>query len=535
MGGLLSKLVNVPESHFVRCLEHLVTLVLAVKTFRWLLRVGPRGLLKKVLSVVIASARVMPGLGGAIEATLQKEMAGMQKKLLGDGDAKANLQLPEIGISADVLITEARALKAQEAFETGKKWGGVYHEVQSGGQSQLEKLQVSMWELFNSTNALYPAVFPSIRKYEAEIVAMCVNLLHGSDSGAVGFLASGGTESIMLAILAYREVGREKGIEQPEIICCRTAHPALDKACHYFDLKLTKIDAGPDGRLPVDQVAKSISASTVAVYASAPTFSHGVVDDIEALAAVTRPRNIGLHVDNCLGGFYLSFLQRIGQFNRKFDFEVPGVTSISIDIHKYAFSSKGASVVCFSSTELRQKTIFPVVNGLALYVTPTLQGSRSGATIASAWATLMFMGQNGYRESCERLHRIYMKLQREVVKIQGLRLLLQSDLSILPIASDLFDIYKLASLLEGKGWNMFTSQDPPAMNICIGEQHTDELADMWLEDCRACVAELIAKPDIRIEGEAAVYGASKVLPPEILGECLKRYIDIKMTVKPASS
>lgn len=108
-------------------------------------------------------------------------------------------------------------------------------------------------------------------------------------------------------------------------------------------------------------------------------------------------------------------------------------------------------------------------------------------------------------------------------------------MSILPIASDLFDIYKLASLLEGKGWNMFTSQDPPAMNICIGEQHTDELADMWLEDCRACVAELIAKPDIRIEGEAAVYGASKVLPPEILGECLKRYIDIKMTVKPASS
>jgi glutamate/tyrosine decarboxylase-like PLP-dependent enzyme len=487
-----------------------------------------------VLGVVIANARVLPGLGGAIEATLQQEMAGMERKLLGEGDAKANVRLPAEGVDPDLLMEEARVLKAGEAFETGRKWGGVYHEVQSNGQSRLEQLQVSMWGLFNSTNALYPAVFPSVRKYEAEIVSMCVDLLHGSPLGAVGLLTSGGTESILLAMLAYREAAREKGILQPEIICCRTAHPALDKACHYFDIKLTKVEAGSDGRLSVDRVKRLISANTVAIYASAPTFPHGVVDPIEALGELALARKVGLHVDNCLGGFYLSFLQRIGQFKGKFDFEVPGVTSISIDIHKYAFASKGVSVVCFSSPALRQKTIFPVVSGLALYVTPTLQGSRSGAVIASAWATMLFMGEKGYRESCERLTRIYIKLQQEVVRIPGLRLLLQPDLSILPMASDRYDIYKLATLLDRRGWNMFTTQDPPAMSLCIGEQHTEELADRWLEDCRACAAELIAHPDIKIEGEAAVYGAAKILPPEILGECLKRYIDIKMTVKPAS-
>lgn len=360
---------------------------------------------------------------------------------------------------------------------------------------------------------------------------MCVSLLHGGP-GACGLLTSGGTESILLAILGYRELARRRGIANPEIICCSSAHPALDKACHYFDLTLVKTTAHPKTFvLDINQVKSAITSNTIAVYASAPSFPFGTVDPIEDLAKLLKPKKIGLHVDNCLGGFYLSGLQATGIFKKKFDFQVDGVTSISIDIHKYGFAPKGASVVLFSTNDLRRLTIHPVTDGLTLYVTPTLQGSRGGGVIAAAWATMMFYGLDGYTAISTKLHELKRRFEKEIVSTPGLRLGVESDCAVIPLTSDVFDIYAMATLMEKRGWSVFTSQNPPMMQVCYGEQHF-RVIDEWVKDLKECADYLMKNPNVEVVGEAAVYGAAKVLPNEILADVLRSYIEVKMKVKP---
>jgi sphinganine-1-phosphate aldolase len=259
-----------------------------------------------------------------------------------------------------------------------------------------------------------------------------------------------------------------------------------------------------------------------------------VVDPIEDLALLCRQRKIGLHVDNCLGGFWLSFMQQQG-LGRKFkwDFEVEGVTTISIDIHKYGCASKGASVIAFRDPSLRRASYVPVKDGNTLYITPTLQGARSGAVIAAAWGTIIHIGRDGYLRLSRRLHELHSRLKDVVRQTKGIRLLCDSDLSIVPIASDdpSINIYALATLLDKRGWNTFTSGKPAAMAICIGERH-EEVLDLWVTDLEECMAELWANPNVKLEGDSAVYGTADLLPDQILNDVLKSYVDVKLTVKP---
>lgn len=282
---------------------------------------------------------------------------------------------------------------------------------------------------------------------------MTVDMLGGHTDGAkaVGLLSSGGTESILLAVLTYREQGRAKGIEEPEILAGISAHPALTKACHYFGVTLTKLPLCPITlKLLPETVEKALSRNTVAVYASAPTFTHGIVDPIEDLGTLAEKRGVGLHVDNCLGGFLLSYLSKAGVFTRPWDFRVKGVTTISCDLHKcvpfYAFrlmdngrvrktvsirehvrvgswsryghTSKGVSVIAFRTAELRRMSYVPSVDGCeGLYVTPTLQGSRAGGTIAQAWATVCISGELSISFSRRSLESITLKQRRMRVSV----------------------------------------------------------------------------------------------------------------------
>jgi glutamate/tyrosine decarboxylase-like PLP-dependent enzyme len=355
------------------------------------------GLVKPVLSVIIAGARAVPLAKGLVESEVQKEVDKIESDLLGEGDENANISLPSKAMTHKDIIAELTDLKATEGADgNAKKWCGIYHKL---GASELTAVQAEAWSMFNNSNSLYPGVFPSIRKFEAEIVSMTVSMLHGEKTGAVGLLSSGGTESILIAMFGYREWALQRGITNAEIICSHTAHPAVDKACHYFGLKLVKILArSNDHKLDPADVRAAINSNTIAIYASAPSFPHGVIDPVGELAALAKEKNIGCHVDNCLGGFYLSYLRRCGVYTEDFDFSVEGVTTMSIDVHKYGFASKGCSVVAFANNDIRRLTYIPTTNGTTLYITPTLQGSRSGATIASAWATLMHMGDEGYEK-----------------------------------------------------------------------------------------------------------------------------------------
>ena len=363
---------------------------------------------------------------------------------------------------------------------------------------------------------------------------MTLSIVHGEDVGAVGLLASGGTESVLLAALAYRELGRTRGISRPQIVCGLSAHPAIYKACIYFGIELIKAPLDPTTRrLTARAVRPLLTSRTVAIYASAPSFSFGVVDEIGELGQLAQRRAIGLHVDNCLGGYLLSFMSSEGLFARKWDFEVPGVTTISVDLHKYGFASKGVSVCAFRHAALRRLTYVPSADGCeGLYVTPTLQGSRSGATIAAAWATLLATGKDGYSHAARELHHATEAIKHAVRETAGVALCGNPDLAnVAIVGEDGLCVYALATLMEKRGWGLFTGQKPPTLSIPVGER-TPKLLPQLLDDLKQSVAYLRAHPETRAEGNAAVYGAAASIPDVILEDVLRGYVDIKLKVKP---
>jgi sphinganine-1-phosphate aldolase len=519
---------SVPEDRKIRLVQHLFFLSGLLRLALFIRKNGPMGLVKGF----ITAARAMPLAGKLVEGAIDLEVKKIEKKMLGNGDANANVCLPADGMKkADIMAILKNLHKADdfEGIHSGKKWAGIYHDIT--GESELEHMQTEVMTLFHNSNALYPGVFPSCRKLEAEIVQMAVSHLKGS-SDACGLLSSGGTESILLAVLSYRQWARERGIEKPEAICSQSVHGAFDKACFYFGIKAVKLpcDAGTYQLMP-EAVKAAINPNTIFVYCSAPSFPHGIVDPVEDVARVTKAAGIGLHVDNCLGGFYLSGLQQAGLFNRKFDFEVDGVTTISFDIHKYGMSPKGCSVVCFSHPEHRRRTIHPITDGLTLYVTPTLQGSRGCGVIAAAWATMMYMGNSGYKESAIQMNNIKLRAEAGIRKIPGLKLEVPTELCIVAMSGDGLNIFAVSTLMERKGWSCFTTKNPNLLSLCVGEQYHRVLDD-WLVDLRECTEYLHANPSTVVEGDAAVYGASETLPDEVLSDVMKRYIEVKMTVKP---
>ena len=298
-----------------------------------------KSLLKQYAGAIIRLLQsAIPAVSRLIDDAVKDELSGIEKDLLSDSGASALISLPPKGRS-DVLQL-CTALHDDDSFVkyAGKLWGGIYHDP----SSKLTKLQADVWRLYNTSNALYPKEFGSLRKMEAELLSMTVGLIHGHEIGACGLLASGGTEAILLAVLAYREHGRvHRGITSPQIVCGLSAHPALTKACAYFGVELIKAPLDPHTmKLTSKAVRPLITSNTVAIYASAPCFTFGAVDEIEELGKLAKAYNIGLHVDNCLGGYLLSFMSMEGLYTRPWDFSVEGVTTISIDLHKYGFTSK---------------------------------------------------------------------------------------------------------------------------------------------------------------------------------------------------
>lgn len=495
-------------------------------------RDGWRVLLRLTLGGVlrVASASV-PGVAGLVESSQVAALAQLERDLLGDGDADANLALPKRGITAEAVEQMTAAMRAPETAGLKRQWGGIYH----ADASALTLLQGRVWSQYTCSNALYPGVFPSLRKFEAELVAMGSSLVHGAECGAVGLLASGGTEAILLAGLAYREQARKRGIARPTIIAALSCHPAILKACTYFDMELLKVPLDATMRLTPSAVAHLIDRSTIAIYASAPSFAHGVVDDIEGLSRLAVERGIGLHVDNCLGGFLLSHMAMEGLYSKPWDFALPGVSTISLDVHKYGFAPKGASIALFRDASLRRLTYVPSTDGCeGLYVTPTLQGSRCGATIATAWATLMHIGEEGYRAAARSIAESHARVEAEIAKYpRQLRLVTKADLAVVPVSGvGSFDIYALATLLGERGWGVFTGQKPASMSIPIGEQTHGNLAALF-SDLSEAVRHLVEHPQTRPRGNAAIYSAAASLPGEVLDSVLRGYVDLKLQVKPA--
>ena len=468
-------------------------------------RDGWRALVKRSLSVLISfSKAAIPGVAGLVAGEERAALQELEDDLLGEGDAHANVAVPKKGVSAKAVEAELLGfVDAQTNFNSGKQMGGIYHTA----VSDLSAFQGRVWSKYACSNALYPGVFPSVRKFEAELVKMVVGIVHGEECGAVGLLASSGTEAILLAALSYRETGRARGITRPRIIAGISAPPAIFKACHYFGIELVKVPVDASLRLTAAAVAPAIDANTVAIYASAPSFSHGVVDEIEQLSELALSKGIGLHVDNCLGGFLLSYMSKEGLFTKPWDFAVRGVTTMSVDVHKYGMAPKGASICVFRDPAQRAATYVPSSEGCeGLYVTPTLQGSRSGANMAVAWATVVHIGDDGYRKLARDITASYRKLVKAVETIPEIGLATDAELGVVPlVGKGKLDIYALATLMTQKGWGIFTGQKPKTLSLPIAEQAGATLDEM-IKDLHESVEHLRKHPDTKPAGNAALCG-----------------------------
>lgn len=403
--------------------------------------------------------------------------------------------IPEHGISATELLA-----RIDEAHAADIDWRGgrAFSLVYNVGDHVHEELLEQVGVRFLHDNALNPFKYPSVLQMELDVIAMAADLL-GTEPNA-GALSSGGTESIFLAVQVARDHARSvRGIAEPQVVAPATAHPAFAKACKYLDVELILVPVGDDGRADVAATEAALTDRTGLVVGSAPCYPYGVIDPIEQLAAMAGERDILFHTDACLGGWLLPWWERLGIEIPPWDFRVPGVTSISADIHKYGYTFKGASIVLYRSRELLQHQFFWYDDWPGgLYASGTTAGTRSAAPIAGAWAAINHLGVDGYLRLAQIVRDTSERFQAGINAIEGLRVTHVPDLSLFEFGSDTLDIGAVADVMDDRGWNLDRQQG--GLHLMVSPFH-EKIVDRFLADLRDAVAD-----HGESRGVAATYG-----------------------------
>ena len=410
----------------------------------------------------------------------------------------------------DVLATMDRYREGDARWRDGRCFSLVYF----AGDAH-ERLLIEAHEKFFMENALNPMAFKSLKRMEAEVIQMTASMFNGPPS-AVGTMTSGGTESILMAVKTYRNLARAKRpwVRSPEIVAPRTIHVAFDKAAHYFGLKLRHAPVDRDGRVDVDAMRKLINRNTVMLAASAPQYPHGVLDPIEEVGAIAEEKGIPMHVDACIGGFMLPWVERLGYPIKPFDFRVRGVTSISADLHKYGLGAKGASTITYRDMSYLKHQFFVATDWPGgIYASPSALGTRPGGTIAAAWAAMMSLGEAGYVHHTRLAMEATRRMIEGVRTIDGLEVVGAPAGSIFAYRSvdPKLDLYAVGDRLAERGWHVDRQQKPPTIHCTVTSQHVDYV-DTYVSDLRAAVAEVRANPSLRASGNAALYGMMARVP-----------------------
>lgn len=485
---------------------------------------------------LMSALKALPGVRTLVQREMQKVVDIMKadvKKL--DGDAPALFQLPEKGLDAKEMFAELNDRATSDfRFADGesKATGTIY----MAGDEHREILN-DVYCMFSQSNPLHADLFPSVRRMEAEVVQMVASLLGGGPEGnpqVCGAMTSGGTESIITAMFASLAFQRKhRGITNPEIVIANSAHAAYYKAAKYSGARLRTVAVSTRTfRLTAADVRRCLSRNTAVVVVSAVTYPHGVLDDVAGIARLCRQRGVLLHVDACLGGFVLPFMRALGRDVPPFDFAVPGVTSMSVDTHKYGLAHKGTSVVLYREPALRHAQYTSITEWTGgLYISPGLAGSRSGALIATAWAAMRHMGHEGYMRATQDIMQAADSFRDCVSAVPELRLCGEPAMCNIAFmsTSPRFDILQLNDILSAKGWHFAVLIQPPALHFCFTYQHAqvaDQLCQDLLEGCKVLRSQ--GKPVTG--GKAKLYGMASSLPDrEGLADLLVAYQDIMLS------
>jgi glutamate/tyrosine decarboxylase-like PLP-dependent enzyme len=415
--------------------------------------------------------------------------------------------------------------QVDKSWKDGKMFSLVYH----ASDEHTEFLK-RVYTLYFHENGLNPGAFPSIKKFESEVISMAAHLL-GSDGSVAGTMTSGGSESIMMAVKTHRDWAlATKGIREPEIVMPITVHPAFDKALQYFGVKAIKTGLDANQRADVNAIQKAITKNTIMLVGSAPQYPHGVMDPITEIAALAKSHGIGMHVDACVGGFMLPFIRKLGFKVPPFDFAVDGVTSMSADLHKYGFTAKGASVVLYRNAELRRYQFFVSKDWPGgLFASPSMTGTRPAGSIAAAWATLNALGEEGYLSLYRDLMETTKKF-RTGIEALGLKTVSEPVGTLLSYASPDANIYVMADLLEKKGWFVDRQMNPDCIHLTITPAHAP-IVEGYLKDLKEVYEYAKAHPELGGEGMAAMYGMVAKLPdPTMVNQFLFQYMDSRYSL-----
>jgi glutamate/tyrosine decarboxylase-like PLP-dependent enzyme len=386
--------------------------------------------------------------------------------------------------------------------EQGRSWSDVKSELQARGGNdakwrdgrtavyvfnageEIATIQKEAYAAFMSENGLGPLAFPSLAQMEKEVIAMGLDLLHGPE-GSTGAMTFGGTDSITMAIKTARDFARSKGRarERVNIVLPYSAHLAFDKAAHLMDIEVRRIPVRRDGsyEADVDAMIAACDADTIMMVGSAPNFPHGIIDPIEALSAAALKQDVWLHVDACVGGYFAPFARMNGVPVPAFDFELPGVQSMSADLHKYGYAAKGASTVLFRSEALYAHMPFDMKEWSgAPMKTPTLAGTRPGGSISAAWAVMTHLGVEGYKrlqgQVCDTRARV-----EEGVKRLGFEVLGNPMLGLIAFRHPDHHAFAIYGEIYRRGWFTSVTKEPPSLHLMLSPKHADFIDD-YLND-----------------------------------------------------
>lgn len=413
----------------------------------------------------------LPGVRTKVQTQVAESILKLEQKLVPSGPGvQRTTTLPIEGWTEEEVRNKLEELAGMKhtRWEDGRVSGAVYH-----GGDDLIRLQTEAFGKFTVSNPIHPDVFPGVRKMEAEIVAMVLSLFN-APPGAVGVTTSGGTESILMAVLSARNKAyHERNVTEPEMILPETAHTAFRKAAEYFKIKIHLVECrAPSYRVHLPSVSRLINPNTIILVGSAPNFPHGIIDDITGLSKLAHKKKLPLHVDCCLGSFIIPLLPKAGFDFEPFDFKLKGVTSISCDTHKYGFAPKGNSTVLYRSDEYRKYQYFisPDWSG-GVYASPSIAGSRPGALIAGCWASLVRQGESGYLDACLKIVGAKQKIEsaiRERPELStDLKVVGKPLVSVVAFLSNTLNIYDIADSMSAKGWHLNALQNPPAIHVAV--------------------------------------------------------------------
>jgi len=423
----------------------------------------------------------------------------------------SNDALPTRGWSvADTL----QRLEAMRSDDVRWKDGRVFSLAYYAGP-EAHELATEAYRRFSGENALNVEAFPSLRTMQRDVLAIVAGWLC-APATARGFFTSGGTESILMAVKAARDQFRHdesRPVTRPNVVLPTSAHAAFEKAGAYFDVEMRRVPVRPDWRADATAMAVAADDHTILFVASAPQYPQGVVDAVAEVAAVAADRGANCHVDACMGGVTLPYLSRLGVELPEWNFAVDGVTSMSVDLHKFGYAAKGASVIMYRNARLRSFQGFVTDNWLGgTYGSSGMLGTKSGGPIAAAWAVLHHLGDDGYlaltklaRDTTLRIAAAIANEPRLVLRAQPDTTLLSFGAAIDPLTgAPTLDIFAVADLLRTGGWYVDRQGPPPSIHLTVNAVHAGT-HEAFIADLRSAVAETAARPAAQ-SSDAGSYG-----------------------------